>query len=861
MSASQLLLRRLLDQAGGASETGYVLVIDGEGLENLPDQIPTSKGSYGVHRIGSELGLRHLLWKAKGAPLIAVMPEDLARRIQHAPDLLRRARNQRVHALSVNDVLEVVLGVRVVGADAPYMQQLALENVERLGLAMNHRTLPTVIDRRLLTELLVDVSVGDQVRTRSPAQLLATWVQGPPDWSPNISRLVRDAMPTMHGDEGRLLAWALAEPGTRLRDLVVYGAVLTVEAPELPKPAWGPLWKAATEAPIEMDRRILRRTVARLAEEALGLLGDAGGELLAGADRVGRESLTPSQLQTSRVLPLAFSDRCHALAQQAASGKAIGAADIAWLASHRAARMSRGDLAVIEAMARISRYLDQPFSPKTDLLDQVHDYQRGGAFVDLAIMHLRRALASSVHFHAEAKKLLDVCRERRDRENRHFAETLAGSYEAALHREGLTPLHRLWKRTVAPVWQREPDARLFLVVLDGCSYPVFLELLYALSQDSSFPLGIKPDASGTAAGMPALSPLPTVTSHARGAIFLGELPSDPLVAETVFRDQDEAKTDKARFNQNAALGSRPRKLFLKGDLTDGGQALLSALGDETVSVVGVVFNAVDDQIGSSNTGATVKISPEDITAFKPALRVALQSGRRVLVTADHGHSPYFDKSLRVGNGKTPRYTALGKHDAVPEGFIEIDVAGLGGPPERRAFAWRVGAYLGGPQVGFHGGVGLEEVVVPLAWIERDGLYADEPVWWYGSGTRMEVAPMARPVPQPIVTPLPSDEVPPRPKAQLSLFNPADRADSLPLPAALIAKLSVDEKAILVLLRETGSARASELAENLQKNPGRLNGLMVSLRRTLHAAGHVLFSDERLPSGETMYRYQARKEGR
>jgi hypothetical protein len=390
---------------------------------------------------------------------------------------------------------------------------------------------------------------------------------------------------------------------------------------------------------------------------------------------------------------------------------------------------------------------------------------------------------------------------------------------------------------------------------------VFLELLYALSQDSSFPLGIKPDTSGFVAGMPALSPLPTVTSHARGAIFLGELPNDPLVAETVFRDQDEAKTDKARFNQNAALGSRTRKLFLKGDLTDGGQALLSTLGDDSVSVVGVVFNAVDDQIGSSNTGATVKISPEDITAFKPALRVALKAGRRVLVTADHGHSPYIDKSLRAGNGKTPRFTALGKHDPVPEGFIEIDVAGLGGPPERRAFAWRSGAYLGGPQVGFHGGVGLEEVVVPLAWIERDGLYADEPAWWYGRGALAEVASVASPVPPPIVTPLPSDEVPAKPKAQLSLFNPADKADSLPLPAALIAKLSVDEKAILVILRETGSARASELAENLKKNPGRLNGLMVSLRRTLHGAGHVLFSDERLPSGETMYRYQAKKEGR
>ncbi len=860
MSSAQLLLRRLLDQAGGASETGYVLVIDGEGLENLPDQMPTPRGSYGVHRVSSELGLRHLLWKAKGAPLIAVMPESVALRIQNAPDLLRRARNQRVHALSVNDVLEVVLGVRVVGADAPYMQQLALENVDRLGFAMSHRTLPTVVDRRLLTELLVDVSVGEQVRTRSPAQLLATWLREPPRWSANISQLVRDAMPSLHGDEGRLLAWALAEPDTRLRALVVHGAVLTVEAAELPKPAWGPLWKAATEPPIEMDRRILRRTVARLAEETLMSLGDGGADLLAGADRVGRESLTPTQLQTSRVLPLAFSDRCHALAQQAASGKAIGAADISWLAGHRAAPMHRADLAVLESMARISRYLDQPFSPRLDLLEQVREYQRGGAFVDLAMLQLRRALASSIHYHAEANKLLGACRERRDRENRYLAETLAGGYEAALHREGLIPLHRLWKRTVAPLWQAEPDARLFLVVLDGCSYPVFLELLYSLAQDSAFPLGIKPDANGHVHGLPALSPLPTITSHARGAIFLGELPNDPLVAETTFRDQEEAKTDKARFNQNVALESKTRRLFLKGDLADGGQNLLAALEDESLSVVGVVFNAVDDQIGSSNTGATVKIAPEDITAFKPALRVALKARRRVLITADHGHSPYIDKSLRSGNGKMPRYTALGKHDAAPEGFIEIDVAGLGGPPERRAFAWRSGAYLGGQQVGFHGGCSLEEVVVPLAWIERDGLHADEPAWWYGRGALAEVTIEPKPVTPPIITPLPSDEVPPAPKAQLSLFIPADKAGALPLPATLLEKLSVDEKSILVLLRETGSARASELAERLKKNPGRLNGLMRALRRTLHAEGHVLFTDEVLPSGETMYRYQA-KEGR
>jgi hypothetical protein len=816
----------------------------------------TPKGPCGVFRVNTELGLRHLLWKAKGAPLIAVMPEEVAHRIQRAPDLLRRARNQRVHALSVNDVLEVVLGVRVVGADAPHMQQLALEHVERLGVVLSHRTLPTVVDRRLLTELLVDVSVGEQVRTRTAAQLLATWVVAPPQWSANVSKLVRDALPALHGDDGRLLAWALAEPEARMRELVVHGAVLTVDAAELPKPAWGPLWRAATEPPIDMDRRILRRTVSRLAEDTLAALGEAATPLLAAADRLGRECLTPTQLQTSRVLPLAFADRCHALASQAAAGKPISAADIAWLTSHRAAPLNRADLAVLEATARLSRYLDQPWHPRTDILDQVREYQRGGAFADLAMHHLRRALAGSAHFHAESAKVLAAYRERRDRENRHFAETLAGGYEAALHREGLTPLHRVWKRVVEPAWNQQPKAGVFLVVLDGCSYPVFLELLYALSQDVTFPIGIRPDAEGRVEGMAALSPLPTVTSHARGAIFLGELPKDPLVAETVFRDQDEAKTDKARFNQNAALGSRTRRLFLKGDLADGGAAILETLRDSAVEVVGVVFNAVDDQIGSSNTGAAVRIAPEDIAAFKPSLRAAILSGRRVLLTADHGHSPYFEKALRVGAGKAPRYTPLAKHDPVPEGFLEIDLAGLGGPPERRAFAWRTGAYLGGPQVGFHGGCSLEEMVVPMVWLEREGLYADEPSWWYGRGALAEVVAVPRPVAPPLVTPIPSEDLRPTPRPQLALFDPTDKIDILGLPATLLSKLGREEKVLLVLLRENGSARATELAERLNKNPGRLNGLMRTLKRTLHANGLALFTDEVLPSGETLYRYAA-----
>ncbi|MBK7759854.1 MAG: BREX-2 system phosphatase PglZ [Deltaproteobacteria bacterium] len=854
MTHAPLLLRRLVELAGGAErETGYVLVLDGEGLEDLPSELTTQKARYTVARPTTELGLRHLLWKADGAPMILVVAEELARRLP--PDLVRRAHNERVHALSVNDVLEVILGVRVVGAESRNLQALALEHVNALGEAMARRTLPTVVDRKLLTELLVDVSVGEQVRTRSPADLLAGWIKLEPRWSPDVRALVCEALPTMHGDEGRLLAWALErpDPRERLSLLVVHGALLAIDAEELPRQVWGELWDAAPRPPIALDHQVLRRTLSRLLDDTLTALGDAAAPLLAQADRIGREVLTPKALQTSRVLPLAFADRCHALAQQAARGAPISAAEIQWLTTHRAAPMHKAELSVLEAMARVSRYLDRPMTTEDDILAQVTSYQRDGAWADLAAAQLRRALAGSGGHHAEAAKVLMAWRARRDAENRRFGASLAAGYEAALHTSGLTPLHRLWRREVAPLWRQTPEAGVFLVVLDGCSYPVFLELLDELAQDSAFPIGIRPDAAGHVIGVPALAPLPTVTSHARGAIFLGELPKDPLVAETVFRDQDEAKTDKARFNQNEALAGRTRKLFLKGDLADGGVALLAALDDPTINVVGAVFNAVDDQIGSSNTGAMVRLAAREITAFRPSLQRALQAGRSVLVTADHGHSPYIDKQLRVGAGAAPRFLPLAAHEPAPEGFMEIDVGGLGGTPGRRAFAWRVGVYLGSPQVGFHGGCALEEMVVPLAWLCRDGLQADEPDWWFAQRVAVETPKAATPpppkAPPPQAAPLQA------PPPQAALFEPATRASRLALPEEVLARLSEDEKAALVLLCENGSARASELAARLKKNPGRLIGLMVQLRRTLHTHNLTLFTDEHLPTGETLYRYQ------
>ena len=71
------------------------------------------------------------------------------------------------------------------------------------------------------------------------------------------------------------------------------------------------------------------------------------------------------------------------------------------------------------------------------------------------------------------------------------------------------------------------------------------------------------------------------------------------------------------------------------------------LGCEAVCWVVFFFffqaeDGIRDLVRSRGLGDVYKrqrLTPEDITAFKPALRVALKAGRKVLVTADHGHSP------------------------------------------------------------------------------------------------------------------------------------------------------------------------------------------------------------------------------
>ena len=126
--------------------------------------------------------------------------------------------------------------------------------------------------------------------------------------------------------------------------------------------------------------------------------------------------------------------------------------------------------------------------------------------------------------------------------------------------------------------------------------------------------------------------------------------------------------------------------------------------------------------------------------------------------------------------------------------------------------------------------------------------------------------MVKPVTPPLIpaTPTVPPVAAPPPPPQLALplapvakgSAAAERAGGLGLPDAVLKGLSVDERAMLVLLKENGSARSTELAALVGRSPARLPGQMTQLGRALHKAGCPRFETQDLPSGEILYRYVA-----
>ena len=233
--------------------------------------------------------------------------------------------------------------------------------------------------------------------------------------------------------------------------------------------------------------------------------------------------------------------------------------------------------------------------------------------------------------------LANLAMTRREAANHSFAESLKVWNETASPTSAEIPVEQVIDRVLAPLAQHAP---VLLLVVDGLSLPVLEEL-----ESDVLRLGwsrLRP-AVGSWMGV-AVAALPTVTEVSRASLLAGRLCTGTQAKE------------RATFAAHEGLAFRTRSsspsLFHKGELSDGlalAPTVRAAVGDPTQRVVGVVYNAIDDQLDGADQ-VHVRWTLEDLRLLPALLHEARGAGRVIVLTADHGHVLEWGTTQRAGSG-------------------------------------------------------------------------------------------------------------------------------------------------------------------------------------------------------------------
>lgn len=218
--------------------------------------------------------------------------------------------------------------------------------------------------------------------------------------------------------------------------------------------------------------------------------------------------------------------------------------------------------------------------------------------------------------------------------------------------------------------------------------------------------------------------LPTLTSVSRQALFSGLRPRE--FAESIETTSQEP-AQWTRFWQDHGLRANDvlyRKAIKR---TDDLPALEAALINPSVKVVGLVVDTVDEIIHGAvlgKRGIAAQIASWCETGFVDRLfSMLLDNGFHVYLTADHGNveavgigrpNQGVGSEVRGERVRTYRSEALiAETAAVNPDTFRLDIAGL--PSNFMAlFARGRGAFVPkGDQVVVHGGISLEELIVPF----------------------------------------------------------------------------------------------------------------------------------------------------
>lgn len=456
-------------------------------------------------------------------------------------------------------------------------------------------------------------------------------------------------------------------------------------------------------------------------------------------------------------LPSGFSARLSLLAEaiaeflsNGADQKSVARADAAASVSAAGRRVAEHRLSVhqeyrvrrVEMAMRLVRWLAEPDAQATSGLESiVTSYITDGAFADSARLLLMEGddLATVARAYSG---LREAARKRREAMNQQFAQLLAAWNASGCPKLGrAVPVESIVGDVLAPMVGAAP---VLLLVVDGLSFPIFRQLLEDAQRQGWNEL--LPAAQAAAAV--GLATIPSLTETARTSLFCGQLV------------RGQAANEKAGFAQHPALvplvpsnrpGAKPI-VFHKGDLvsaSDGvdlAEVVRDAIGSRERKVVAVVFNAVDDHLSGPDQ-LNHRWSLDHLRLIKPLLYEARNAGRLVLVTADHGHvideathglAPQAESNRSAGALTGDRWRSAAGQTATSEELMLSGGRVMAPDGTGQVLVpWSETLRYGSRKNGYHGGVSLQEMLVPIAILTAasdapEGFrFAPSPIpdWW------------------------------------------------------------------------------------------------------------------------------------
>ena len=525
------------------------------------------------------------------------------------------------------------------------------------------------------------------------------------------------ACEVLFGDDNDELNSGLVQAAARLEPLLGGASV---------EPARGREWSTAAQ-------RVLR-----------ALSQDRRDEWLERAERMLSNLKAETFAERSSVLPSGFRSRLDRFA--AAAMSAIDTPDVLESAERafrhvleHAACANQGERAChLEMALRLVRSLHHAPVAANTPAGLITHHAAEGAFEDWARRHL---LGGDEH--PEVGVLFGAIhravRTRREERNRAFAEGVR-NWLAHAGGQDVVPIERCLARTVMPLGRSHP---VLVLVLDGMDAGIFEELGENLQER-----GWRRQRGPAPAAV--LAVLPTVTESSRTALMTGRVGRGNATAE-------KAGFARHRELRGASLAGRPPLLFHKGDLTgDAAEGLAApvrdALRDGRQRIVGIVLNAVDDHLAKSEQ-LQLAWRVDSVRLLPTILTEAHAAGRTVVLTSDHGHVLEAD-GVKLSGDAEGRWRSA----ASPAKELEIEIEGsrvqAATGQKRIVVPWSETVRYGSKKNGYHGGVSLQEAVVPVGVFVGPGEVLDgwEPVsgsypsWWFAeqSGSARIDAPAPKP---------------------------------------------------------------------------------------------------------------------